>query len=429
MHPRRTAALGTAAVMLLPLMARAAVTGPATPVATLRVGGHVFWDGGYVGDRVVSKLPAEQTCALVTCWAFPLSVAAGGHRLRVAIDTPAREDSFEIDVLDPAGVQRATATNSNRFNIEAFVAKPAPGRWTVRVVPRDASYAAFRMRAKLEAAPRKVAKHLVPPNLMATPPYEFGFIAPANPLNGLYPPDTVNPPLDVLGVHPLSCALDELVEDGVSRCLRLTTGPRNAGAGPFELHYVPIEHGLGILAPGPVTQRVYWSDGTFMDRPAGEFLFHKTHGHYHYQDILDYQLYKVMDARAGRMVRAGSGHKAGFSPADQLFANWSVFEQLEGEFVEGTPSTLGESTFGLSVGWGDVYRWQRPGQYVDFASNTDGRYVVRTVVDIRNHVLESNENDNAGYAYIQITGEDIRILERGQGLSPWDPRKKVFNDR
>jgi hypothetical protein len=421
--------LGAAVVALLPLVARAEITGPAAPVAALKVGAHAFWPGGYVGQRVVSELPAAQACAVTMCWTFPLTVGTGGHRLRVAIDTPSREDSFEIDLLDPAGVQQATATNSNRFNIEAFIAKPAPGRWTVRVVPRDASYASFRMRAKLEGAPRKAPKHLAPPNLMATPPYEFGFVAPANPLNGLYPPDTANPPLDVLGVHPLSCALDEMVEDGVSRCLRLTTGPRNAGEGPFELHYVPIEHGLGIAQTGPVTQRVYSSDGTFVDRPAGEFVFHKTHGHYHYQDILDYQLYKVLDPRTGRLVRAGSGHKAGFSPADQLFANWSVFEQLEGAYVEGTPSTFGASTFGLSVGWGDVYRWQRPGQYVDFGANTDGRYVVRTVVDIRNHVLESNERDNAGYAYIQVTGEDVRILERGQGLSPWDPHKVVFSDR
>ena len=38
---------------------------------------------------------------------------------------------------------------------------------------------------------------------------ELGFIAPANPLNGLWPPDDVNPPLDVAGIHPISCAPDE----------------------------------------------------------------------------------------------------------------------------------------------------------------------------------------------------------------------------
>ena len=46
------------------------------------------------------------------------------------------------------------------------------------------------------------------PDLRTVPPFEFGFVAPANPLNGAYPPDTANPPLDVAGVHPLSCAID-----------------------------------------------------------------------------------------------------------------------------------------------------------------------------------------------------------------------------
>jgi hypothetical protein len=44
-------------------------------------------------------------------------------------------------------------------------------------------------------------------------------------------------------------------------------------------------------------------------------------------------------------------------------------------------------------------------------------------------VLETNETDNAAYAYLQVTGESVRIIERGQGASPWDPRKKVFTDR
>jgi hypothetical protein len=366
------------------------------------------------------------------CFSWKLQLTAPATRLRVAIDTPSRESSFTVEVIDPAGATAGSATNSNRFNIEAFVAAPKAGTWTVRVVPRDASHARFRLRAKSESPIRKpMKKTLLLPNLQATPPYEFGFVAPANPLNGLYPPDTVNPPLEVLGVHPASCAVDETVENGAQRCLRLTTGPRNAGAGPMDLGYVPVDHQLGLLAEGPVTQYLHWSDGSITQRPAGTFLFHKTHAHYHYQDILDYSIYRVTDAAAGTLVPAGHGTKAGFSPADQLFADWTQFAQEEGQFVEGasTARSVGASTFGLSVGWGDVYRWQRPGQYVEFAGNGDGLYVVRCVVDIKNHVLESNEHDNAAYAYVQVTGESVRIIERGQGTSPWDPDKKVFTDR
>ena len=400
-------------------------------VGRLGVGMATFWTGGYVADHVrTAGLPTSAACEVAHCFTWQLQLTKPASRLRVAIDTPSRESSFTVEVLDPAGATAASATNSNRFNIEAFVAKPAAGSWTVRVVPRDAAYAGFRMRAKAEGAVAKPAKKTVLlPNLQATPPYEFGFVAPANPLNGLYPPDTVNPPLDVLGNHPLSCAADEMAEDGAQRCLRLTTGPRNAGVGPMDLGYVPIEHELGLVAEGPVTQYLHWSDGSVTQRPAGTFLFHKTHAHYHFQDILDYSIYRV--TVPGTLVPAGHGTKAGFSPADQLFADWSQFAQEDGQFIEGasTARSVGASTFGLSVGWGDVYRWQRPGQYVEFVGNGDGLYVVRSVVDIKNRVLETDETDNAAYAYVQVTGESVRIIERGQGTSPWDPRKKVFTDR
>jgi hypothetical protein len=411
----------------------AAATPEGSVVGRLGIGAATFWNGGYVADRVVTtNLPTSVACQMTHCFSWKLQLTAPATRLRVAIDTPSRESSFTVEVIDPAGATAGSATNSNRFNIEAFVAAPKAGTWTVRVVPRDASHARFRLRAKSESPIRKPTKKtLLLPNLQATPPYEFGFVAPANPLNGLYPPDTVNPPLDVLGVHPASCAVDETVENGAQRCLRLTTGPRNAGAGPMDLGYVPVDHQLGLLAEGPVTQYLHWSDGSITQRPAGTFLFHKTHAHYHYQDILDYSIYRVTDAAAGTLVPAGHGTKAGFSPADQLFADWTQFAQEEGQFVEGasTARSVGASTFGLSVGWGDVYRWQRPGQYVEFAGNGDGLYVVRCVVDIKNHVLESNEHDNAAYAYVQVTGESVRIIERGQGTSPWDPDKKVFTDR
>jgi hypothetical protein len=364
------------------------------------------------------------------CFTWRLQLTAKTSRLRVGLDTPSRESSFTVEVKDGAGTVVGSATNSNRFDIETFVAAPGAGDYTVRVVPRDAAYARFRLRAKAEGPlPTYRRKTLLLPNLQATPPYEFGFVAPANPLNGLYPPDTVNPPLDVLGYHPLSCAADETAESGAKRCLRLTTGPRNAGAGPMDLGYVPYENELGLLAEGPVTQYLHWSDGSITSRPAGTFLFHKTHAHYHYQDILDYSIWRVEPGH--RLVAAGHGTKAGFSPADQLFADWHTFSQQEGQYVEGatTARSVGASTFGLSVGWGDVYRWQRPGQYVEFAGDGDGLYVVRSVVDIKNHVLESNERDNAAYAYVQVTGESVRIIERGQGSSPWDPAKRVFTDR
>ena len=382
------------------------------------------------------------------CFEYPLRLAKGGARLRVAIDTPSREDSFQFQLIDPAGGVAASQSNSNQFNEEAFVSTPAAGRWTVRVVPKGAKLAFFRMRAKLEAAVPKPPRGTVAllPNLKAVPPYEFGFIAPANPLNGVYPPDTVNPPLDAGGVHPLSCTADEMAppEAGgfaARRCLRLTSGPINTGRGPYDMRFTlvddlgtgegQVDPGVSTIARGPMFQVVHYSDGSSKRRAAGTYSFHTTHAHFHDDGVLTYELFSANPARR-TLVRAGDGSKSGFCPADQLFGEWWDFRQQpsgyfgEGDSPGGNCFSASDGFLGLTVGWGDVYRWQRPGQYVEFGENPDGLYVVRSTVDRGDDVLETSESDNSAYALIRVVGERVDLLERGQGSSPYDRRKKVF---
>ncbi len=80
---------------------------------------------------------------------------------------------------------------------------------------------------------------------------------------------------------------------------------------------------------------------------------------------------------------------------------------------------------GLSRGWTDVYGWTTPGNYVEFGSNDDGLYVVRSAFDTRDLVDETNESDNHAYALIEVSGSRVDVLERGYGKDPWDPRKEV----
>jgi hypothetical protein len=407
----------------------------------LSVGGSAFWPGSYVED-VHTHLPDQVACPTGGCYDYPLQVAAGGYRLRVAIDSPDRAQQYTLELLDPTGAVATSADNrlASQFDVEVFAAKPAAGLWTARVIPQDVHNSSFRLRAKLEKGP-VTYKHKTQllPDLAVTPPYEFSFIAPASPAAGVAP-DYANPPLAVAGQHPLSCTPDEMETDGVSRCLRFTVGPRNMGTGPFEIDYNPSD---GLTTPGPAYQRIYYSDGTTTTRPAGQFMFHPQHGHYHYLDILNFQLYKVSPPSRA-MVPAGSGKKLGFCPADEQFADWTAFTQAPGgtPIVGGSSSSPTEPTFtancgfttseaslGLNTGWGDVYRWQRPGQYVDFAGDGDGYYVLQVIADIKNHVLETNENNNVGYAYVHVVGDRVTLLERGQGTSPWDKRKTVFTDQ
>jgi len=105
--------------------------------------------------------------------------------------------------------------------------------------------------------------------------------------------------------------------------------------------------------------------------------------------------------------------KAEIRNADQLFGEWRRFVQAapdgfigSGDTGTGNCQNPVDGVLGLSPGWGDVYRWQRPGQYVEFGGNGDGRYVVRSTVDHLNHVLESNDSNNSAYALIKVLSRE-----------------------
>ncbi len=310
----------------------------------------------------------------------------------------------------------------------------------MRILPKGATDASFRLRAKLEGAADlagPTGKVPLYPNLKTVPPYEFGFVAPANPANAAYPSDAVNPPLSAGGMTPASCAADEVAPvaaggGGATKCLRLTSGPINVGDGPFDLRFSFSDDAAAdpnvAFANGPIRQAVHFADHSVGLRDAGTYSFHKTHAHFHDDHILDYRLFTVGDGR--RLVPAGVGTKSGFCPADQLFGEWENFTQEpSGFFGEGDSVSGGncyspnEGFIGLTKGWGDVYRWQRPGQYIEFGTHGDGLYVVQTTVDIENQVLETDDSDNVSYAYIQVVGSQVNLLERGFGASPWDPAK------
>jgi hypothetical protein len=66
------------------------------------------------------------------------------------------------------------------------------------------------------------------------------------------------------------------------------------------------------------------------------------------------------------------------------------------EDIPGSPERRGYSGCrrdiqGLSVGWGDRYAYDLPGQWVAFGAERppDGEYVLRIIADPNNHIFES----------------------------------------
>jgi hypothetical protein len=68
---------------------------------------------------------------------------------------------------------------------------------------------------------------------------------------------------------------------------------------------------------------------------------------------------------------------------------------------------------GLSVGWGDIYRWNLPGQYINITGLSPGRYRLRGVADSSGWFREKNNANNSTWVDIQLTRNGVRVLDRG----------------
>ncbi|MGH2739701.1 MAG: lysyl oxidase family protein [Actinomycetota bacterium] len=383
--------------------------------ATLGVDDEVFWEGPYV-RRARNSFGAERACREGPCWEYRIELSGQGSRFRVAIDYPPGNDTFALFLRGPNGKRRSPEV-SGFFSHEIFVERPKPGPWTVEVVPRNATKTAFRARAKLEGrAPRPHSRRLLAPNLRVEPPFGFTFETPAI----IIPGGTVSIPSD------RSCGLDESAEQGAQECLRFWVGPQNAGRGPLELRFAPATE--AAAGEAPMYQILHYSDGTTRERRSGSYEFHKTHGHYHFRGFAAFELFRVTDPRAGRLEGAGSGNKSGFCFGDVLMNSWEEFIQAPAGSARSACAELEDGGMGLATGWTDVYSAGTPGNYVEFSEQGDGRYVLRATVDLQDEILETNEADNVSYAYIEVQGRKVRVLERGFGLSPWDHGREVLID-
>ena len=373
-------------VLALPLPAFAAS-------AAVRVGAGeaAFWSGPVV--KASGKT-----------WTYHVDVTEPGYRLRIAVDHPYAGDNFTARIQGPEGETGSVGSGAGLYSAEYLRESPSIGRWTITVTAaRITNETAFRVRAKLEARPPSlgVRKGPVLPNLQVLPPHEASFLLPVS--NGNTPDDQIG--VDVLG--RAACHAEEHVEEQAVRCLRFGFGVRNTGRGPMNLFDVGPQ-----FQDRDLIQRVQLAEGGHIERDAGMARFHKTHGHYHHHDAVALQLFSVTDPKKGKLEPAGEKHFKGFAHRDELLRDWHTFYP-----------TWSKTGFGLLAGWADIYEWDRPGNYIDFGLNPDGRYVVRMWADPVAGVLESNERDNVGYTYLEVTGNEVTLLESGRGSDPWDPCK------
>ena len=385
---RYLAVLGLAVLMVVP-----STSGRADDVRRLQPGDSAFWTGPFVDAATTDE------------WTYRFEVTRSAYRLRVGVDHPEVDDNFSLELTAPDGETRSVSAGGGLYSNELSVGHPSPGLYRAVVRGQEVTDTNFRLRAKVEAREPSLGVRTGPvlPNLQVLPPHEASFLMPVT--NGGVPGD---PPrgADLMGAE--SCHPEEHVEDLAVRCLRFAFGVRNTGRGPMDLFH----EGASPVAEGVLYQRIARVDGTYLVREAGTARFHKTHGHYHHSAAIGLQLFRVVDAKRGELEPAGEPRTKGFAHREELLRDWDTFYP-----------TWTVTGFGLGPGWADIYEWDRPGNYIDFGTNGDGRYVVRMQADPVHGVRESNEQDNFGYTYLEVTGSNVKLLEAGRGRDPWDPCK------
>ena len=180
--------------------------------------------------------------------------------------------------------------------------------------------------------------------------------------------------------------------------LRFGTNTYNTGIGPLEL----IAGGVS-KAQQFVYQRVYETGGSYQDHLAGRFVWHQGHSHFHLDDYARYTLQSVQ----GKSKRSSS--KTSFCLMDIEL----VDGQLPGAPKNAVYIQCGNFFQGVSVGWADVYGSHLPGQEIDLTRLKDGDYRLMIEVDPKNHLLETNENDNTSCVLLRIgvAAKSVDVLD------------------
>jgi hypothetical protein len=285
------------------------------------------------------------------------------------------------------------------------------------------------------------------PTLRVLPPYDFT-------ASGV-PPVVSTPlgfPLPLSLPTPTSCYADETigldnpsptaVTNPVTRCLRFTSDVQNTGAGPVRVG-IPLltADASGQPQSGYVpgdchaVQYVTSAAGSAVTRPAGDCEFHPEHGHFHYDALVGYSLH-ALDATGGIGPAVSVSHKESFCLTDDDYFGYGTAgpngpRQNVGQPDCNLPRSIttptggpGSGTYvteGISPGWGDVYTWDTPDQYIDVTNVPSGTYWVVEETNPSGSLLVAGPEQTCSATEIQLTSgsssDTVQALQSVAGIT------------
>ena len=210
--------------------------------------------------------------------------------------------------------------------------------------------------------------------------------------------------------HPKELSI-ERTPDG-RRLLRFSSVVVNVGAGRFEAHGVRPSAGAATMS---VSQRVFDSAGGHRDRATGATMTYAGDGHSHWH-VRDLERFELRRLDGGAKV--GTGAKHGFC----FFDNYRFGSALSPYYTIARGACGGSSSLqvkmGLSRGWGDIYHYSLPDQYIDVTGLTAGRYRLRATADADGRFLEANESNNLAWIDLQLQSDRVSVVRLGPAAQP-----------
>jgi hypothetical protein len=190
---------------------------------------------------------------------------------------------------------------------------------------------------------------------------------------------------------------------GSQTFLRFSTISVNVGAGALELRSGKAKKRKNGNARQRVYQRIQLADGSFSERVAGEFIYHRGHNHTHFED---YALYELLPEGASDALKRMTS-KTSFCIIDTVQFDTS----LPGAPASPVYDSCSDTIQGLSVGWGDRYFYGLSGQEIDITGLPDGAYVLRLTIDPKDRLQEADDEDNTSEVRFNLVAGTIRPMK------------------
>ena len=184
--------------------------------------------------------------------------------------------------------------------------------------------------------------------------------------------------------------------------LLFSTTYHNQGPGKLELHFKPTNQ-QDADTERIAMQRIFLNNGWYRDVEVGTYLWHAEHHHYHFDDFVEYTLEAVNQASGTKLISTST--KSSFCMRDVSKVSPRPLGSPE-EVVYKWCTSLSE---GVSVGWGDTYFADYPGQSIDVTGLPSGTYRLTATVNPKSRLQESNYKNNVSSVLFSIDTQTLVV--------------------